>query len=58
MQQVLPRVVFANSFGVSYFCFASFVVRFDHPPPPFLVLSAYSIRHSVRLLAVVQLLPL
>ena len=29
MQQVLPRVVFANSFGVSYFCFASFVVRFD-----------------------------
>ena len=36
MQQVFPRVVFANSFGVSYFCFASFVVRFDHPAPHFL----------------------
>ena len=57
MQQVLPRVVFANSYGVSLF---PFVVRFDHPAshPPFLVLSAYSIRRSVRLLAVVQLLPL
>ena len=55
MQHVLPRVARLFCVGVSLLLFA---VRFDHPPPISCSFCILHVRRSVRLLAVVQLLPL